>query len=149
MAAPDERTRDTAKLETEEPAPQRRRQIDPIKGVLRSSKRVVRRKATQRKNKVRESTLDSIFTTAQSEAVRSKRPPTDNINTEDVGAKRRNFATISSLPDQHMQDSTTVADSLVVSSAEQRGRIGETISGRPPPRYCNHRMQLEKIMFIT
>ena len=53
LAAPDKRTRDTAKLETEEPAPQRRRQIDPIKELLRTSKRVVRRKATQRKKKIR------------------------------------------------------------------------------------------------
>ena len=64
LAAPDKRTRDIAKLETEEPAPQRRRQIDPIKKLLRPSKRVVRRKATQRKKGMRQATLDSIFTGA-------------------------------------------------------------------------------------
>ena len=53
MPAPDKRTRETAKLETEEPDPQRRRQIDPIKALLRPNKRVVRRKATQRKKKMR------------------------------------------------------------------------------------------------
>ena len=42
LPVPDKRTRDTAKLETEEPAPQRRRQIDPIKELLRPSKWVVR-----------------------------------------------------------------------------------------------------------
>ena len=47
LAAPDKRMRGTAKLETEEPAPQRRRQIDPIKELLRPSKRVICMKATQ------------------------------------------------------------------------------------------------------
>ena len=67
LEAPDKRTRDAAKLETEEPAPQRRRQIDPIKE-LRPSKRVIRRKATQRKKKMRQVILDSIFTAAQGPA---------------------------------------------------------------------------------
>ena len=134
LEAPDKRTRDTAKLETEEPAPQRRRQIDPIKELLRPSKRVVRRKATQRKKKMRQVILDSIFTTAQSEAVRSKRPPTDYVNIEDDRAKRRNIATTSPPPDQHTQDSTTVADSLIVSSARtKRKDKGADIGSRPSP----------------
>ena len=78
--------------------------------------------ATQRKKKMQQVTLDSIFTAAQSEAVRSKRPPIDNVNTEDVGVKRRNIATTSPSPDQQMQDGTTVADSLVVSSADEEER---------------------------
>ena len=73
LAAPDKRTRDTAKLETEEPAAQRRRQIDRIKERFRPSKRVVRRKATQRKKKMRQVILDSIFTAAQSEAAANLR----------------------------------------------------------------------------
>ena len=99
LAAPDKRASDTAKLETEEPAPQGQRQFDPIKELLRPSKRVERRKAAQQKKKMRQVILDSIFTAAQSEAVRLMRPPTKNVSTEDVGVKRRNIATTSPSPD--------------------------------------------------
>ena len=82
--------------------------------------------------------FDSIFTAAQSEAVRSKRPATDNVNTEDVGAKTRNIATTSPSPDQHMQDGTTVTDSLVVSSTwtkrkDRRDDIRSPSSPVPQP----------------
>ena len=76
--------------------------------------------------------LDSMFTAAQSEAVRSKRPPTENINTEDVGVKRRSIATTSPSPDQHVQDGTTVADSLVVSSARTKRKDRGADIGSPP-----------------
>ena len=81
---------------------------------------------------MRQVILDSIFTAAQLEAVRSKRPPTDYVNIEDDRAKRRNIATTSPSPDQHVQDGTTVADSLVVSSARTKRKDRGTDIGSPP-----------------